>query len=149
MDHDEYERECEEIRKQNEKYIDMFEAHLKKNGLSEKTIYTHVRNAYFYIDEYLLREEPRPMSDGWLHANDFFGYFFIRKCMWSTPGTIKSTAASLKKFYKCMFEHNEIEKHEYESLCATIKDNMNEWQEDCRQFNDPNAPDPLSGFDLW
>ncbi len=34
--------------------------------------------------------------------NDFLGEFFIRKCMWSTPGTIKRTAASIKKFYKFM-----------------------------------------------
>lgn len=32
------------------------------------------------------------------YLSDFFGYFFIRKCMWSTPDTVKSTIASLKKF---------------------------------------------------
>ena len=43
------------------------------------------------------------------YLSDFFGYFFIRKCMWSTPDTVKSTIASLKKFYR-------LSKEDYEEL---------------------------------
>ena len=55
--------------------------------------------------------------------------------MWSTPGTIKSTAASIKKFYKCMLEHGKIEKADYEFLCREIKEGMPIWQEDCAVYN--------------
>ena len=44
--------------------------------------------------------------------------------MWSTPGNIKTTAASIKKFYKSMFEHGYIEKADYNFLCSEIKENM-------------------------
>ena len=27
---------------------------------------------------------------------DFLGDYFIRKCMWSTPSTVKTTAASIR-----------------------------------------------------
>ena len=37
--------------------------------------------------------------------NGYPGYFFIRRCMCSTPSTVKGTAASIKKFYKCMLDH--------------------------------------------
>ena len=50
------------------------------------------------------------MEEGVTMLGDFLGDFFIRKCMWSTPATVKTTATSLKKFYKCMAEHGKIEK---------------------------------------
>ena len=59
-----------------------------------------------------------------IKINMFLGCFFIHKCMWSTPGTIKSTAASIKKFYKCMNEHGYVSKVEYNYFCTVIKENM-------------------------
>jgi hypothetical protein len=55
--------------------------------------------------------------------------------MWSTPGTIKTTAASIKKFYKCMNEHGYVSKGKYNNLCTIIKENMDEWKDDCAAFN--------------
>ena len=100
FDYEEYERECDKIRQTNEELLALFEEELQDSGLSAKTVRRHLSNAEFYINEYLLREEPRPMEDGITELDMFLGFFFIRKCMWSTPGTIKSTAASLKKAYK-------------------------------------------------
>ena len=94
----------------------------------------------------MLREEPRPMGDGTEMLDMFLGYFFIRKCMWSTPGTIKSTAASIKKFYKCMSEHGKVAVSDYEYLCTEIKENMEYWQNDCAIYNDPDAPNPFAWF---
>lgn len=149
FDYNEYERACEVIRNENEKYLKVFETALAESGLAKRTIDSHYENVRFFINEFLLREMPRPMTDGWLCVEDFFGYFFIRKCMWSTPGTIKSTAASIKKFYKCMLEHGELEESYYKILCDTIKENMTTWQAYCQQYNDPHAPDPLDEIDIW
>ncbi len=66
--------------------------------------------------------------------------------MWSTPGTIKSTAASIKKFYKCMLDHEMIQKSDFECLSETIKERMPIWQADCASYNDPDADNP---FDIW
>ena len=144
MDWEEYEKKCDEIRKENKRYLDIFAEEIK--GLSSKTVRAHLDNADFYINEYLLREGPLSMKEGVTSIDDFLGYFFIRKCMWSTPSTIKSNAASIKKFYKCMMEHGLVQKEEYNDLCFTIKENMEQWQKDCAAYNDPDADDP---FDIW
>ena len=146
FDYEEYERECDKIRQTNEELLTLFEEELQNSGLSAKTVRRHLSNADFYINEYLLREEPRPMEDGITELDMFLGFFFIRKCMWSTPGTIKSTAASIKKFYKCMLNHGKISKDDYAYLCDDIKENMEQWQTDCAVYNDPDAPNPFSFF---
>ena len=146
FDYEKYEQECEKIRKENNKLLDLFEKDLTLAGLSQKTIRSHISNVDFYINDYLLREDARPMEDGVGMVDDFLGYFFIRKCMWSTPSTIKSTAASIKKFYKCMLDHGKIKKKEYDYLCSVIKEGMEQWQTDCAMYNDPDADNPFDWF---
>lgn len=71
--------------------------------------------------------------------DSFLGDFFIRKDMWSTPATIKTTAASIKKFYKSMLGHGYVEKESYDVLCGDIKENMSEWQVACEEHNNFDA----------
>lgn len=105
----------------------------------KKTICRHCNNVEFYLNTFSLREDANDYNFGCTSyaLNDFFGYFFIRKCMWSTPNTIKSTAASFKKFYAFMLSKKYITKEQYEELTSTIKDNMFFWQEECEDFNNP------------
>ncbi|MED9970015.1 MAG: hypothetical protein UFA98_08410, partial [Ruminococcus sp.] len=51
-------------------------------------------------------------SVGAIDNLDPFFYFYIHKCMWSTPASVRSMAAGLKKFYKCMAEHEIIEEED-------------------------------------
>lgn len=132
--------------KENKKYLDIFEAYLREKNLTDRTISTHMSNADFYINIFLPRAEKQTLSEGCLSVSEFFGYYFIRKCMWSTPATIKSTAASLKKFYKCMMENGFVEETYYKNLCEEIKYEMEDWQETCRQYNDPEAENPFLAF---
>ena len=130
---DEYDKKCEEVRKENAVYLDIFKNDLK--GLSPKTIERHLANAEFYLNEFLLYSVILRMQDGVYEIGEFLGYYFIRKCMWSTPGTIKSTAASIKKFYMSMLSHRLIDSVQYRLLADTIKDNMKEWQKECARYN--------------
>lgn len=139
LDYAEYERQCEARRRENARYLAAFEGYLEAADLSQKTIDGHLDNVVFYLNTYLLREGPLPMEEGCRRADDFFGYFFIYKCMWSTPNTIKSTAGSLKKFYKCMLEHGFIEAESLRYLLETIRDNMGFWIETCKEFNDSSS----------
>ena len=141
FDFDKYERECEEIKKKNHEYLELFETAMREKGLSEKTIRKHFDNIDFYINDYLLREEANPMVKGCYEVNPFLGYFFIRKCMWSTPSAIREYAASLKKFYGCMLENGFIDKMDYEFLIDDIKWNKEDWIEECRAFNDTDLSD--------
>ena len=136
MNYEEYEKLCKLQQDKNDEYLDKFEKDLMESGLSQKTIRKHLNNVIFYINEYLLREEPLEMETGCGYKIDMFlGYYFIHKCMWSTPGTIKTTAASIKKFYKSMNEHGYISKDKYKYLCDIIKENIETWQADCEVFN--------------
>ena len=148
MTYEEYEQKCGEIRMRNAAYLDEFREDLFNIGLKEKTIDRHCQNADFYINTYLLREEPLEMTCGTdsFMIDDFLGHFFIRKCMWSTPGTIKSTAASIKKFYSSMLQRGNIDESDYRELIETIRDNMDCWLKDCESYNNPDAPNPFAFF---
>lgn len=132
----------------NEIYLEEFEEDLLNAGLKRNTINRHFRNVDFYINTYLLRLEPLEMTSGieTYYIDDFLGNFFIRKCMWSTPATIRSNAASIKKFYKSMSQRGYIDKLDYKNFAETIKHTMDFWLEDCEAYNDPNSPNPFSMF---
>lgn len=145
-DYDEYLINCENIRKTNSHLLNLFFDYLKKSGISNKTIDRHLSNVDFYINDFLLRTDAYSMEHGVSMIDDFLGDFFIRKCMWSTPGNIKTTATSIKKFYKCMLEYEKISKTDYDYLCAKIKNSMPIWQERCAIYNDADAPNPFFYF---
>ena len=146
MDYDTYLNKCTDIRKINDSLLTLFSDDLKKAGLADKTIQRHLSNVDFFINEYLIRTDALPMESGVTMIDDFLGNFFIRKCMWSTPANIKTTATSIKKFYKSMLYHEKIAEHDYELLCAIIKDSLDIWQEDCAIYNDPDSPNPFFMF---
>ena len=139
-----YEKKCEEIRRTNDSLLELFEKDME--GLSPKTIRRHLSNVDFYINEFLLYADALPMEYGLGKIDEFLGEFFIRKCMWSTPATIKGTAASIKKFYKCMLDHGKIEKGDYKFFCETVKVGMEDWQALCAQYNDPEEENPFGFF---
>ena len=118
-------------RKINTKYIEGFVDELSKKGFVDKTIKNHYFNVDFYLNDFLLREEALTMENGCKdeYLSDFFGYFFIRRCMWSTPDTVKSTIASLKKFYR-------LSKEDYEEFTDTIRVNKEYWIDCCSEYND-------------
>ena len=136
----------EDYEEENWELLDIFREDMEKKSLSEKTIRKHINNVSFYINDFLLYGEPVSAMDGWCSIGYFLGDFFIRKCLWSTPGTIKSTAASIKKFYKCMCDCGKLEKEAYQDLCAIIKEDMEEWQEECEMYNDTSQPNPFGIF---
>lgn len=125
------------IREKNNQYLEIFEEDLKTANLKQKTINNHLANVDFYINTYLLNYEPLEMAAGCGNEIQFFlGDFFIRKAIWSTPASIKSKAASIKKFYKSMMNHGYVDKESYSILCDDIKENMSEWQAESEAYND-------------
>ena len=89
----------------------------------------------FYINHYLNYYEPQDVQAGCYAIDGFLGDFFIRKAMWSSCPQIKSTAASIKKFYACMLENSVVEEEAYASLCEDIKDDMDEWLEAMHRYD--------------
>lgn len=134
-DYEEYERACERIRKDNATYLDAFRADLGNAGLSSKTIERHVENIDFFLNTYMLTYEANPMPEGVGMVGSFLGDWFIRKCMWSTPSSIKQYITSIKKFYKCMLSAGEIDASSYARLIDIIKEEKHYWIKDCEAFN--------------
>src|SRR5947209_19926177 len=98
----EYEAKCERIREENKQLLSDFSQWLSRKGLSEKTIRQHSSNVDLYVNHYLLYEEAIEAADGLSHLGMFLGYWFIKKALWSSEPSIRSNAASLKKFYEFM-----------------------------------------------
>jgi site-specific recombinase XerD len=71
----------------------------------------------------------------------FLGYWFIKKAMWASKASIKSNAASLKKFYTYLYERGSIEKEDLASLKETIKEEMPEWIATLERYDDPSITD--------
>ena len=93
-----------------------------------------MNNIDLFINHYLLYEDAYEAKDAVLEVDDFLGYWFIRKTMWSSVNQIKANAASLKKFYTFMFEKGEIEQEDLDDLRDTIKEEMPNWIASMEQY---------------
>lgn len=126
-DYAKYERACQAIRKANEKLLNDFCGWLQSAGLAERTITSHRSNIEFYLNAYLLYEDAVEAKDGVDQVNSFLGYWFIKKAMWANTASIKSNAASLKKFYTFMHELGLVDKESLHNLKQTITHGLPEW----------------------
>ena len=138
-EYEDYEKECDSIRKENKEIISEFELWLRNKRLSDKTINKHRDNVEFYISEYLLYEEPKRPSEGVNEIGLFLGYWFIRKAMWANETNIKSNATSLKKFYAFMYERGEVELDDINEIKERIKEGLPEWIETVKRYDDPSV----------
>jgi predicted RNA-binding protein with EMAP domain len=114
--------------------------------LSEKTIRNHLSNIDFYINEYLLYEDATEAKDGVHSVSMFLGYWFIKKAMWASQASIKSNAASLKKFYTFLAGKALIDKEDLSDLKDTIKEEMPEWLATLKRYDDPSIEEME---DVW
>lgn len=124
----------------NHEYLLLFQEDLENAGLKQKNIYNHLSNADLSINDFSGNRMNVTMEEGVTMLGDFLGDYFIRKCMWSSPSTVKTTTASLKKFYKSMAKHRKIEKKDYDYVCRDTKESMEYWQESCKSYNNPHFP---------
>jgi site-specific recombinase XerD len=145
-DYEQYEIECARIRKSNEKLLDDFADWLRKSNLTDKTISNHVDNVDFYINEFLLYEDAVEPQDGVGSVSMFLGYWFIKKAMWASASSIKSNAASLKKFYTFLHEQRVVSKDDLDFLKETIREEMPEWLATLARYDDPSITDMA---DVW
>jgi site-specific recombinase XerD len=140
--YEQYEKECERIRRENERILTDFEKWLYDKRLSKTTINQHRSNIDFYINDFLLYEDAIEAANGAGDVGVFLGYWFIRKAMWASKTAIKENAASLKKFYQFMFEAGKISHGTLEDLKVMIKEEMPDWFATMERYDDPNMEDP-------
>jgi len=127
------------IRKENRKLLNSFRKYLGSKKLSKKTVDKHVSNIDFYINEFLLYEEPSKAKEGVNKLDYFLGYWFIRKAMWATVTSIKENITSLKHFYTYMHTIDEIDLEELNAMKEEIKESKDIWLETIRKYDDPDT----------
>ena len=117
-----YDDAVKSIHKRNNNLIYNFEDWMKRSGLSEKTIDKHTSNIDFFLNEYLVYQDRNDSDeyielcqaeDGIEMIDDFLGYWFIKKAMWSSENSIKENITSIKKFYTFMQSLNLISKRDF------------------------------------
>ena len=134
-DYEKYEKNVQKNIKRNERFLKEFKNEMNKQNLSPKTINKHLNNIKFYLNTYLNYFDVIKMEDGAQEIDLFLGDWFIHKCLWASITSIKENATSIKKFYKCMYELNHINKDTYDDLCLSIKENMEDWLEELTAFD--------------
>ena len=122
-----YQEDCKKIKEPNERLLTDFETWLISFGLAPKTIVQHISNIDFFINEYLLYEDAKEAIEGVHEVRMYLGYWFIRKAMWASPSSIKSNAASIKKFYAFMLTKGLVKQQALDILAQTIKEDMPTW----------------------
>ena len=140
-DFTEYENACKQIRQENAILLDGFVLLMHNQRLSPKTINSHRNNIEFFLNEFLLCEDAKQPSDGIAEIEEYFGDWFIRKAMWYTPGTIKSNATSLYKFYSYLAAIDKIPITALVELKEAIVLSMPEWQARCERYNEDDIDD--------
>ena len=138
-DYEKYESECKKVREENEIFLSGFSRYLKSKKLSKKTINMHVSNIDFYINEFLLYEEPLKAKEGVGRLDYFLGYWFIRKAMWASVNSIKGYITSMKHFYTYMHSISEIDLEELIEMKEEIKESKDEWLGTIRKYDDPDT----------
>jgi len=139
-----YDNMVKAIRKRNENLIYNFAGWMKRSSLAEKTVDKHTSNIDFFLNEYLIYqdkndgEEDRELcqaEDGIELIDDFLGYWFIKKAMWSSENSIKENITSIKKFYTFMQSLNLISKDDLKKLNEIIKENKSDWIDAVNRYN--------------
>lgn len=124
---EDYDKEFKKVEENNKKLLSIFENSLK--GLSEKTVNLHLSNASLFLDEYFYREGLENPQEGASYIDSFFD-FFVRKCLWSSPNTVKQLASSMKKFYKCMYENGIVDSEALSDVLTQISWGLEEWMDE-------------------
>ena len=145
-DYKTYEQKCKSIKKENAGYLAEFRDSLEAFGLSDKTIERHIGNVDFFLNSFMFYEDACPMTEGPSSIGYFLGYFFIHKCTWASPSSIKSNATSLKKFYKLMLAKKRISDDDYTEMTNRIKDEVDDWIGEYEKFMN-GTEDDLDGLD--
>lgn len=141
LEMDEYVELLEKTRKENEQYLEIFKKDLQTQGLKDKTIEKHIFNIDFYINDFLNYYDIQNMPEGCYDIDTFLGDWFIRKASWSSSANIKANAASIKKFYKSMLDHGFVKLEDYNFLCLTIKEDMERWLLNLKEYETENEDD--------
>ncbi len=144
-EYEDYDELCNEIREENQVLLSGFESWMSENGLSKSTVKKHKENIDFYINDFMLYEDPIPATEGIDKVGEFLGYWFIRKAMWASESSVRSNARSIKKFYDFMMERGKVEAEAVKDMKKRVKEELPEWVAAVGRYDDPS----IAVEDVW
>lgn len=119
--------------KQNNDLLNQFGEYLLQKDLKIKTINKHLDNLDLFLNHFLpyyagnSENEIANIYDIVDEFDNYFGDWYIKKVLYSSVSTLKSSLTSLKKFYKFLYEIGKIGKVDLETINSIIKENKDEW----------------------
>ena len=116
-------------------YLREFRKSLIEEGLAEKTIDRHESNIEFYANVFLARELCYTLFDGGAPLYEFFGYFYIRKCLFASIEGMKNYFTSFNKFFRFLYRNGYLGQEKYLEAIQIIKANKDEWLEDLWRYD--------------
>jgi len=136
---------CEDIVKENEKYLEIFKKFLEKRNYREKTIEDHISRVDYYINDYLMWGLPKHMKEGC--SLEFVGFIENRVNEKMAPASVHNIdfyLTSINLFYECMVEKKIINRDLYKEFVNYIKNTKDELVED---YYDKN-PKKINIYDV-
>ena len=140
-DDDDFFYDEEELPEENREVLALFEKDLREAGLSPDTVSRHLENTDLFLNEFVWGWEEAGMKEGVDLIENFFMDFFIGGWLWASPTSLRSTAASIKKFYKSMLDHKKISAEEYRKAADTIQSGKETWLEELRRLEEEEDDD--------
>ena len=131
-----YDDKVTELEKIHDEYLKEFDQSLKAQNLSPKVIARHIDNVDFYITSFLPREMISTSYDGGDELQEFFGDFYIHKCLFASVEGMKRLFASLNKFYRFMYQKGYVTAAQCANVRDTIRTCKDEWMEELRNYDE-------------
>ena len=118
----------EEIRKENEKYLALFQEYLEAYGMSRTLSDKHVENIDHYLNDYLADVLNREMKNSVRDLEPYIKnvYFELED---TNIDTLEKFIKSLNFFYRCMHEKGLMSSPMYGLYEWLVKSNLKEWKE--------------------
>lgn len=118
----------EEIRKENEKYLALFQEYLESYGMSRKLSDQHVANMERYLNDYLADILNREMKNSVRDLEPYIKTVYI-EMEETNEETLEMLIKSLNFFYRCMHEKGLMSSQMYGLYEWLVKNNKKEWIE--------------------
>ncbi|MBQ8708320.1 MAG: hypothetical protein IJ523_09565 [Succinivibrionaceae bacterium] len=140
---EDFDENTEKRRTEYNRIIKLYIQSMEQDGLAKLTISRHCECLDLFLNEYLAYEHEITVQDAVQYASEYFGYTFIRDFAQSAD-SIKTHAASIKRFYKWLLGQGLVTKEGYAGFCRDIGDsNIRKWKKDFEQYYDLTKPDPF------
>ena len=146
MNYGEYEKELEEFRKGNQKYMDIFQEWLDKETETKDVFQEDLRadDLDLFLNYFLPQEECFSLEDGCRAAAMFFGVFLQTKVSGIGVSDVYRMSTTLRMFYGLMVEKGFAREEYYNEMLQDINENIERWLYECEKsiyhgyFDDDN-----------